>query len=276
MPERPEPAVAAAARVYDYVLGGTHNYAVDREAAAQMVRAFPMAAVGARYNREFLGRVVRFLAGAGVRQFLDLGSGIPTVGNVHQIAQAEAPGAHVVYVDYEQEAVELGREILTGNPHAMALRADLRDPEAVLGDAEVNMLLDFSQPVAVLMISVLHFITDDAEALDIVRRYLTHLPPGSYLALSHLTRAGGRTGALQQETNRVYNSTVAENLAIRDRDQIAAFFTGLELVDPGLVLLPDWRPDDEDYVPDEEDVARNVGLCGVGRVDSSLDKMSDT
>jgi SAM-dependent methyltransferase len=266
MPEAPEPTVAAAARVYDYMLGGTHNYAADRQAAAHMVRAFPMAAVGARYNREFLGRVVRFLTGAGVRQFLDLGSGIPTVGNVHQIAQAEAPGARVVYVDYEPEAVELGREILTDNPYATSLRADLREPEVVLGDGEVTALLDFSQPVAVLMMSVLHFVTDDAEALDIVRRYLTRLAPGSYLALSHLTHAGGRTGALQQETNRVYNSTVAENLAIRDRNQIAAFFAGLELADPGLVPLPDWRPDDPDYVPDEEDAPRNVGLGGVGRL----------
>jgi hypothetical protein len=266
MPERPEPAVAAAARVYDYVLGGTHNYAVDREAAAQMVRAFPMAAVGARYNREFLGRVVRFLTGAGVRQFLDLGSGIPTVGNVHQVAQTDAPDARVVYVDYEPEAVELGRELLTDNPYATSLQADLREPDAVLGDPEVNRLLDFSQPVAVLMISVLHFVADDAEALDIVRRYLVHLAPGSYLAMTHLTRAGGRTGALQQETSRVYNSTVAESLAIRDRDQIAAFFAGLELAEPGLVPLPDWRPEDPDYVPDDEDAPRNVGLGAVGKL----------
>jgi SAM-dependent methyltransferase len=266
MPELPEPAVAAAARVYDYMLGGTHNYAADREAAAHMVRAFPMAAVGARYNREFLGRVVRFLTGAGVRQFLDLGSGIPTVGNVHEIAQAGAPGARVVYVDYEPEAVRLGREILTDNPDAMALQADLREPEVVLDDPEVNTLLDFAQPVAVLMISVLHFVTEDADALDIVRRYLARLAPGSYLALSHVTRVGGRTGALQHETKRVYDSTVAENLAIRDRDQIAAFFAGLELADPGLVPMPDWRPDDPDYVPDEEDVPRNVGLGGVGRL----------
>lgn len=266
MPEHPEPAVAAAARVYDYMLGGTHNYAADREAAAHMVRAFPMAAVGARYNREFLGRVVRFLTEAGVRQFLDLGSGIPTVGNVHQIAQAEAPGARVVYVDYEPEAVQLGREILTDNPYAMSLRADLRDPESVLGDPEVNTLLDFSQPVAVLMISVLHFVSDQAEAVDIVRRYLAPLAPGSYLAMSHLARAGGRTGALQQETSRVYNSTVAENLAIRDKDQITAFFASLEIVEPGLVPLPDWRPEDPDYLPDEEDAPRNVGLAGLGRL----------
>jgi SAM-dependent methyltransferase len=266
MAESSEPAVAAAARVYDYMLGGTHHYAVDREAAAHTVRSFPLAAVGARYNREFLGRVVRFLTGAGVRQFLDLGSGIPTAGNVHEIAQAEVPDARVVYVDYAPEAVQLGRELLRGNEFATTLHADLRKPDAVLSSPEVTGLLDFSQPVAVLMISVLHFVTAEEEALGIVRRYLDHLVPGSYFALSHLTHAGGRTGALQQETNRVYNSTVAEDLAIRDRDQIAAFFTGLELVEPGLVPLPDWRPVDPGYVPDEEDAPRNVGLGGVGRL----------
>lgn len=265
MAENAEPAVAAAARVYDYMLGGTHHYAVDREAAAHTVRSFPMAAVGARYNREFLGRVVRFLIGAGVRQFLDLGSGIPTVGNVHEIAQAEVPDARVVYVDYEPEAVQLGRELLRGNDFATTLQADLRKPEAVLAAPEVTALLDFSQPVAVLMISVLHFVTDDEEAVGIVRRYLDHFVPGSYFALSHLTHAGGRTGALQQETNRVYNSTVAENLAIRNPAEIAAFFTDLDVVEPGLVPLPDWRPADPDYVPDEEDAPRNVGLGGVGR-----------
>lgn len=266
MPERPEPTVAAAARVYDYMLGGDHHYAVDRTAAAHTARSFPMAAVGARYNREFLGRVVRFLIGEGVRQFLDLGSGIPTVGNVHEIAQAEVPDARVVYVDYEPDAVALGRELLRENAFATTLEGDLRKPDAVLAAPQVTGLLDFSQPVAVLMISVLHFVTDETEALDLVHRYLARLAPGSYFALSHLTHAGGRTGALQQETNRVYNSTVAENLAIRDRDQIAAFFTGLELVEPGLVPLPDWRPADPDYVPDEEDAPRNVGLGGVGRV----------
>ncbi|WP_236794178.1 SAM-dependent methyltransferase [Amycolatopsis sp. GM8] len=273
MPESPEPAVAAAARVYDYLLGGTHNYAVDREVAAQMLRAFPMAAVGARYNREFLRRLVRYLTGAGVRQFLDLGSGIPTAGNVHQIAQAEAPGARVVYVDYEPEAVQLGRELLKGNDFATTLQADLRDPDSVYAAHEVRELLDFSQPVAVLLISVLHFVTDDTDAVDLVRRYLAPLPPGSYLALSHLTQAGGRIGALQEESSRVYNKTVSESLAIRDRAQIGAFFTGLDLVEPGLVPLPDWRPVDPGYVPDEEDAPRQVGLCAVGRI--PLDKVSD-
>ncbi|MTD55395.1 SAM-dependent methyltransferase [Amycolatopsis pithecellobii] len=266
MPETAEPGVAAAARVYDYLLGGTHNYVVDREVAAQMLRAFPMAAVGARYNRELLRRMVQYLIGAGVRQFLDLGSGIPTVGNVHQIAQAEVPAARVVYVDYDAEAVELGRELLAGNEFATALRADLRDPDSVLRAPEVRELLDFSQPVAVLMISVLHFVPDDAEAVRVVRRYLEPLAPGSYLALSHLAPAEGRTGALQQETRRVYNETVAEKLAIRDRAQIGEFFAGLELIEPGLVPLPDWRPEDPDYVPDEEDAPRQVGLCAVGRL----------
>ncbi|GHF63841.1 hypothetical protein FHX82_003114 [Amycolatopsis bartoniae] len=270
MSEPAEPTVAAAARVYDYMLGGTHNYAVDRAAAAQTARSFPLAAVGARYNREFLGRVVRFLTGAGIRQFLDLGSGIPTAGNVHEIAQAEDPAARVVYVDYEREAVELGQRILGGNPNATAIRADLREPEDVLSRAG---LLDFGEPVAVLMISVLHFITDDEQARDVVRKYVGRLVPGSYLALSHLTWAGGRAGTLQRETSHVYNNTVAESLAIRDVEQVASFFTGLELVEPGLVPLPDWRPDDPDYVPDEDDVPRQVGVGGVGR--TRLDVSSD-
>jgi len=266
MPEWQEPAVAAASRVYDYLLGGTHNYPVDREVAAQMLRTFPMAAVGARYNRDFLRRAVRFLTAAGVRQFLDLGSGIPTAGNVHQIAQAEVPDARVVYVDYEAEAARLGGELLQDNDFARTLRADLRDPEVVFGSPEVRELLDLSQPVAVLMISVLHFVTDDAEALDVVRRYLAHLAPGSYLAITHLAPAEGRIGALQEESSRVYNKTVAESLASRDRTQVGAFFTGLDLVEPGLVPLPDWRPEDPDYVPDVEDAPRQVSLCGVGRI----------
>lgn len=268
-----EPSVAVAARVYDYLLGGTHNYAADREAAAQTVRAFPLVAVGARYNREFLGRVVRYLTEGGIRQFLDLGSGIPAVGNVHEIA----PEANVVYVDYEPEAVAIGREILAGNPRAAALQADLCEPDTVLKAPEVAELLDFRQPMAVLLISVLHFVPDQARAEEVVRRYTEPLVPGSYLALSHLTHARGRTLERQQESSQVYNSTVAEKLAIRTPAEIEALFAGTELVEPGLVPPPDWRPDDPDYLPDEEDVVRQIGLGGVGLVRfGGLDEVSGT
>lgn len=256
----PEPTVAAAGRVYDYLLGGTHNYAVDREAAAEMVRAFPLVAVGARYNREFLGRVVRHLTAAGIRQFLDLGSGIPTVGNVHEIA----PDANVVYVDHEPEAVRMGNEILAGNPRAATIQADLRDPAKVLDAPEVARLLDFREPVGLLLVSVLHFVTDQAEAEGVVRGYLAPLAPGSHLALSHLTHAEGRTLERQQESSLVYNSTVSENLAVRSRAEIEALFAGTELVEPGLVPPPDWRPEDPDYLADPDDVVRQIALGGVG------------
>ncbi|KAA9154702.1 hypothetical protein FPZ12_031495 [Amycolatopsis acidicola] len=263
-----DPSVATAARVYDYMLGGTHNYPIDRAAGARTLQSFPLATLVARYNREFLQRAVRFLARAGIRQFLDLGSGIPTVGNVHEIAQAEARGSRVVYVDYEWDAVAFGREILGEDPDTRYLHADLCEPEAVLDSPEVTGLLDFAQPVAVLMISVLHFVTDDAEALDVARRYTSRLVPGSYFALSHLAppESSDRSLALQRETNKVYNSSVAEDLAIRNRAQITEFFGNAELVPPGLVLLPDWRPDDPGYVPDDEDASRQMGVAGVGRI----------
>ncbi|HVV09824.1 SAM-dependent methyltransferase [Amycolatopsis sp.] len=267
-PHASDPTVATAARVYDYMLGGTHNYPVDRAAGAQTLRSFPLATLVARYNREFLQRAVRFLTGAGVRQFLDLGSGIPTAGNVHEIAQADAPGSRVVYVDYEEDAVAFGREILAGDADTRVLHADLREPDAVLDSPEVSGLLDFGKPVAVLMVSVLHFVTDDAEALEVVRRYTSRLVPGSYFALSHLAppENSDRSLALQRETNKVYNSSVAENLAIRSRAQVREFFGDAELVPPGLVLLPDWRPEDPSYLPDDEDASRQMGVAGVGRI----------
>jgi S-adenosyl methyltransferase len=233
--EKPSPA-----RVYDAHLGGFHNFAVDR-AAAERVRAFmPELPLILRANRAFLRRAVEFLVSQGIRQFLDLGSGIPTVGNVHEVAQAADPQCRVVYVDIDPVAVAHGREILSANPAAMAVQGDLRDWARVLGDPQVRATLDFAEPVAVLMVAVLHFIDDADDPIGIVRGYREAMVPGSYLALSHASLEGGRDGAA--EATQEYTKRVAD-FFMRGRTQISLLLEDFELVDPGLVYLTEWRPE---------------------------------
>ncbi len=232
------------ARVYDAQLGGAHNFEVDREAAQRITQVMPELPALLRANRSFLRRAVRFLIGRGVTQFLDLGSGIPTVGNVHEVAQGIDPACRVVYVDIDRVAVAHSRRLLAGNPNAVAVRGDLRAPDAVLADPAVRDTLDFTQPVATLMVAVLHFVADTDRPDRIVKRFLDAVVPDSYLVLSHAeqsrTRSPERT---VQQATALYSRTV-EPFHLRDHHGVARLFGNLELVDPGLVPVAVWRPDD--------------------------------
>jgi S-adenosyl methyltransferase len=248
----------SVARIYDYWLGGSHNFAVDREVAEQTVRLMPDLPAVFRSNRAFLRRVVRHLVAAGVRQFLDLGSGIPTVGNVHEVAQRAAPDSRVVYVDIDPVAVAHSRALLAGNPLAGVVRADMTSPAEVLADPELRRVFDPDRPVAVLMVAVLHFIADDPT--PIVTGYRDAMVPGSYLALSHGSHDGGEADRFDSVLD-VYKRTETP-LTLRSSAQIAAFFDGFDLIAPGLVRTPLWRPD-----PGEDPAAgpADANLAGLGR-----------
>jgi SAM-dependent methyltransferase len=253
---------ANIARVYDYWLGGSHNFRADQDAARTLIAVEPNTRAIIRANRAFLGRAVRFLAGqAGVRQFLDIGSGIPTEQNVHQIAEEVAPGSRVVYVDNDEVAVAHSRLILEEDPDATIIQADLREPDKILADPETQLLIDFTQPVALLLVAVLHFVPDSADPAQILATLGQALAPGSYLVICHSCRDARPDLADPAET--VYGSRVAGELCLRTRDQIAGLFDGFSLVDPGLVWIPEWRPDSPADVPDNPQ--QFWGLVGVGK-----------
>jgi len=241
-----DPTKPNIARLYDYWLGGHHNLVADRELAEAMATLDPWIPAACKANREFLGRAVRFLAAHGIRQFLDIGSGIPTVGNVHQIAQSAAPEARVVYVDRDPVAVAMGRKLLAGDGRADVVQADIRDLDAILGDPAVGRLIDFGQPVAIMLVAILHFVLDADEPYRIVRHLRDAAAPGSYLVLSHATSQDNQ--ALAAAAERIYNSRGADGQA-RTRDQIGAFFGDWELAEPGLVYAPHWRPNSPEDVP---------------------------
>ena len=230
-------SVAHIARVYDYWLGGKDNFAVDRHVGDMMLESSPEVAEGVRGNRAFLARVVRYLAGEhGIRQFLDIGTGLPAADNTHEVAQAVAPGSRVVYVDNDPIVLSHARALLTGTGTAY-LDADLRDTGRILKEATAT--LDFTQPVAVMLIAVLHCVPDEDDPAAIVARLVDAVPPGSYLALSHPAidiHAG--VGRAAPRMNQLMNA----RLTFRTFDQVAALFNGLELVEPGVVRVPDWRP----------------------------------
>ena len=252
---------ANVARVYDYLLGGSHNFLADQDAGRAVAAVEPSAREGARANRAFLGRAVRFLSQAGIRQFLDIGSGIPTQGNVHEVAQQADPGARVAYVDVDPVAIAHSKTILAGNENAAIIDADLRDPEKILSHPGTLRLIDFSQPVGLLLVSVLHFITDADDPWHLVATLREALAPGSYLVLSHATNEG-RPG-VAQAMEKVYNRSVAAQATIRSRAEIGRSLDGFELVEPGLVYLSHWRPDSPADMP--ADPGRHWGLVGVGR-----------
>ena len=250
----------AASRIYDFFLGGAHNFAVDREVADRAVAHMPELPMVLRAGRSLLRRMVCFLAAeAGIRQFLDLGSGIPTVGNVHEIAQAVDPTCRVVYVDIDPVAVAHSQAILAGNRYATAVRADVRHPLCILAQPEVRALLDLDQPVAVLLIAVLHFLPDADDPAGVFDAYRDAVPPGSYLALSHLTDDFRDMAEVTNGMRRTQNAIKA-----RTRDEIARLFGDWDLVDPGLVMTSQWRPD---RAVDTKEVAeRRDGLyAGVAR-----------
>ncbi|AFT99613.1 SAM-dependent methyltransferase [Nocardia brasiliensis] len=230
----------SASRVYDYFVGGMHNFEIDRTLARQIEAFTPNVAETMRANRDLLRRCVRFLIDEGITQFLDIGSGIPTVGNVHEVAQGRNPSARVVYVDIDPVAVAHSRAILDGNPAAAVVRADIGDPEAILADPAVAELIDFEQPVAVLALGVLHFVADDADPTGCVARLRDAVVPGSYLAITHATADGQPEEVL--EAQKLSGRTSTE-IVLRSRPEIAEFFVGWDLLDPGLVHLPLWRPE---------------------------------
>jgi hypothetical protein len=254
----------AAARMYDYYLGGSHNFAADRALAEENMRVWPDVPHIARANRAFLHRAVTHLAEIGVDQFLDLGSGIPTGGNVHDIAYAINPAARTVYVDSDPVAVAHSNALLADVPHAAIVHADLRDPEAVLGDPVLTGRLDLSRPVAVLMVSVLHFVAPVDQPVEVVAAYRDATAPGSYLAVSHATNEYKPERAKQTED--IY-SQASHSMIFRNREQILELMSGYELLPPGLVDMIYWRPDPSDTRPDPlgGDVSRYSGLAVVGR-----------
>jgi hypothetical protein len=250
------------ARMYDAYLNGKDNYPVDREAVRQVLRDFPEVRAIARANRAFLGRAVRFLAGqAGIRQFLDIGTGIPAAGNVHEVAAQCAPGAKVAYVDNDPIVHVHASALLTGSGSTSIVLGDLRDPEVVLAHPELRGLLDFTQPVGLLLVAILHFVTDEEDPAAIVATLRDALPAGSYLALSHGTQDFHPPGDANRAAAAYRNATAP--LVLRTRQQVGAFFDGFELVEPGLVQAPLWRPDGRP--PRPRDLAKIGIYGGVGR-----------
>jgi S-adenosyl methyltransferase len=233
-------SVPHIARVYDYWLGGKDNFAADRELGERTLAAYPNLVFSVRANRAFLARAVRFLAAeAGIRQFLDVGTGIPTADNTHEVAQRVAPGSRIVYVDNDPIVLSHAQALLTSKPEGVCayLDADLRDPDTILSAAADT--LDFSQPVAVMLIAVLQFAPDD-EAGAIVRRLANACAPGSFVAISH--PASDIDAEPHGEMVRRMNQSLTEKVTLRDRADVTRLFHGLDLIEPGVVRAPEWRP----------------------------------
>jgi O-methyltransferase involved in polyketide biosynthesis len=235
-------SVPHIARVYDFWLGGKDNFAADRAMGERTLLAYPNLVYSVRANRAFLARTVRFLTSeAGIRQFLDIGTGIPTANNTHEVAQRIAPESRIVYVDNDPVVLSHAKALLKSAPEGACayIDSDLRDPEAILAAAADT--LDFSQPVAVMLIAVMHFIGDDAQASGIMSRLTAGCVPGSYVALSHA--ASDIDAAQMAEMVRRLNESTAEKTTLRDRPGVTCLFDGLELVEPGVIRAAEWRPD---------------------------------
>ncbi|MFD9323315.1 SAM-dependent methyltransferase [Streptomyces sp. NPDC060053] len=255
-------SVPSVSRIYDHYLGGSHNFEVDREAARKAMEFMPGLPKISQANRAFMRRAVRYAADEGVTQFLDIGSGIPTFGNVHEVAQAVSPGARVVYVDHDPVAVAHSQAVLAGNADADVVAADLRKPREILSSPQVTQLIDLDRPVALLLVAVLHFVEDADDPFAAVAELTAALAPGSLLLLTHASyegiplppeRAGGAVDVYKDIRN---------PLIMRSRDEIARFFEGYDMVEPGLVPMPHWRPD---AAPEDEDPWALSGFAGVGR-----------
>jgi hypothetical protein len=252
----------SAARLYDLYLGGDNHYAVDQVFADRMFQICPFLGVWARHNREFLRRAAAFCAEQGVRQFLDIGSGIPTAGNTHQVVRELAPEARVVYADNDQVAVTESRYLLGDTAGVAVVEADLREPESILDHGEVTRLIDFAEPVALLIVSVLPFVPDRADPRALLARYRDRLPSGSYVALSHAAVDEASAEAREQvaAVAREYGET-SDPATTRTRDEFTGFFDGLRVLPPGVVYAPDWRPE---RPVDTDDPARPCNYAAVG------------
>ncbi|MFI1383576.1 SAM-dependent methyltransferase [Embleya sp. NPDC020886] len=266
-PEEPEAwaptgidvGVPSVARVYDAILGGKDHFAVDRVIADKAMAAMPNARVGARLNRAVLERGVRYMAECGIDQFLDLGSGLPTVRNTHEVAREHNPEARVVYVDNDPIVLAHGRALLAENDRTRVVTADVRDARDVLSRPEVAELLDLERPVGLLLLAVLHHLADEDDPAGLVRAYREALAPGSFVFITHFSDATPEG----RELERLFLSTLGSG-RFRSRETIESFFEGTEPVEPGVVFLPHWRPDTP--VRDESAYAGLTMLGGLGRV----------
>ncbi|MFJ5303281.1 SAM-dependent methyltransferase [Streptomyces sp. NPDC088350] len=255
-------SVPSVSRIYDYYLGGSHNFEVDREAARKAMEFLPGLPKIMQANRAFMRRAVRFAAAEGITQFLDIGSGIPTFGNVHEVAQEASPGAHVVYVDHDPVAVAHSQAVLAGNATAGVLAADLRKPQEILASPEVQHLIDVNRPVALLLVAILHFVEDTDDPYGAVAQLREALAPGSLLILTHASYEGLPLPPERAEGAVDVYKDIRNPLIMRSREEIARFFEGYDMVEPGLVPMPDWRPD---TAPEDEDPYSFSGFAGVGR-----------
>jgi S-adenosyl methyltransferase len=252
-------SIAHVARVYDYLLGGKDNFAADREAAEQAIRINPDIVSTARANRAFLVRATTYLAGqAGIRQFLDIGTGMPTNNNIHEVAQSIAPESRIVYVDHDPIVLTHARALLTSAPEGVTdyIEADLRDPAKIVSAAART--LDFGRPVAIMLFAILHLILDRDDPYRLVSQLVSAVVPGSYVVISHAA-SDIDTGAMISMANRL-NELMAQQSIPRTHREVAAFFTGLDLIEPGLVRIPEWRPASVD-----ESTVRAQMWGGIGR-----------
>ncbi|WP_431988669.1 SAM-dependent methyltransferase [Streptomyces parvulus] len=255
-------SVPSVSRIYDFYLGGSHNFEVDREAARRAMEFMPGLPKVMQANRAFMRRAVRFAAAEGVDQFLDIGSGIPTFGNVHEVARGARPGSRVVYVDHDPVAVAHSEAVLAGDDDAAVVAADLLKPREILASPQVRRLIDLNRPVALLLVAILHFVEDADDPYAAVAELSDALAPGSLLVLTHASyegiplpaeRAGGAVDVYRDIRN---------PLIMRSREDVARFFKGYDMVEPGLVPMPRWRPEGS---PEDEDPYAFSGFAGVGR-----------
>ncbi|MFF5171192.1 SAM-dependent methyltransferase [Micromonospora sp. NPDC000089] len=254
----------SAARVYDYFLGGAHNFEIDRQLAEQIAGMTPNLAATMRSGREFLRRAVRVLLAAGIDQFLDIGSGIPTVGNVHEVAQAANPEARIVYVDIDPVAVAHSRELLAGNDRATAIHADLRDPKLILDEARASGLIDFDRPMGILLAGVVHFVPDADRPGEILATLRAAAAPGSFLVISHSTFEDQPQEMLDAQR---LSARTATEITLRSRAEVTGFFGDWTVLEPGVVHMPLWRPDSPSDV--DEHPERFGAFGGVARYDQS-------
>ncbi|GGP05030.1 SAM-dependent methyltransferase [Nonomuraea glycinis] len=257
-----DPNTPNVARLYDYYLGGKDHFPADREAAEKILAVAPELRAAARANRAFLGRAVRFLAGAGIHQFLDIGTGLPTQGAVHEVANEILGNSKVVYVDVDPVVLVHARALLESAEDTRAVEGDLRAPQEILKNPDVTEVIDFTKPVGILLVAVMHFIDEADDPQQIIRTLREAMAPGSYLVLSHGT-SDARAAAVSKGTEVYKNAT--SRLFLRDRKRIEALFEGFELLEPGLVWLPEWRPDEADRIDFIEHPEASLVVCGVAR-----------
>ncbi|NEA67720.1 SAM-dependent methyltransferase [Streptomyces sp. SID12488] len=255
-------SVPSVSRIYDFYLGGSHNFEVDREAARRAMEFMPGLPKIMQANRAFMRRAVSYAAAEGITQFLDIGSGIPTFGSVHEVARAVSPEARVMYVDHDPVAVAHSQAVLAGDEHADVLAADLRKPREILDSPQVRALIDQNRPVALLLVAILHFVEDMDDPYAAVAELRDALAPGSLLVLTHASYEGIPLSPERADgTVDVYKG-IRNPLVMRSREAVARFFEGYDMVEPGLVPMPRWRPE---TAPEDEDAYSFSGFAGVGR-----------